>query len=144
MNDELNYVLKFSKLQECKWYNNKIIDNSLYLWYPKNIKFTKNNKYSNKNYSIENCINTNQPKIKFNIKNATKSYDDYLNEINKKYDLQLSKLEQIYINDKDKLNIQIKTLNTKKEKQINSINKLFFIIIIPDTFYTHCFLSSIY
>ena len=123
MNDELNYVLKFSKLQECKWYNNKILDNSLYLWYPKNIKFTKNNKYSNKNYSIENCINTNQPKIKFNIKNATKSYDDYLNEINKKYDLQLSKLEQIYINDKDKLNIQIKTLNTKKEKQINSINK---------------------
>jgi hypothetical protein len=60
MNDELNYVLKFSKVQECKWYNNKIIDNSLHLWYPNNIKFTKNNKYSNKNYKIENCINTNQ------------------------------------------------------------------------------------
>ena len=24
MNDELNYVLKFLNVQECKWYNNKM------------------------------------------------------------------------------------------------------------------------
>jgi hypothetical protein len=60
MNDKLNHVLKFDTVQECKWYNNKCIDNSKHLWYPNNIKFTKNNKYSNKNYNIENCININQ------------------------------------------------------------------------------------
>jgi putative transposase len=124
MNDKLNHVLKFDKARECKWYNNKTIDNSIHLWYPNNIKFTKNNKYSNKNYNIENCININQSKFKFNIKNVSSSYEDSLNEINKKYNLKLSKLEQNYINDKDKLNIQIKTLNTKKEKEINSINKV--------------------
>jgi len=124
MNDELNYVLKFLNVQECKWYNNKIINNALSLWYPNNIKFKKNIKYSNKNYSIENCVNTKQPKINFDIKKISKSQDVSLDEINKKYNLKLSKLEQIYINDKDKLNIQIKTLNTKKEKEINSINKV--------------------
>ena len=124
MNDELNYVLQFLNVQNCEWYNDKIINNSQLLWYPNNTKFIKNIKYSSKNYRIENCINPNQSKIKFNIQKIIKSHNDCLDEINNNYNLKLSKLKKIYNNDKEKLNIQIKTLNTKKEKQINAIDKV--------------------
>lgn len=114
-------------MEKCEWFDKRIEKLSKHLWIPEklsdfgehkfNYEFNKNKLINFKSYSNPNSenskININH-KIKLNIKTK--------DQIDKQFEKRKEKID--LIEDEQKRNIAIKSLETKKQKKIDNIGKI--------------------
>lgn len=133
---------KIKNEQICPWFTNEVKDLSNDIWFadqlnkyksPNFIQNFNNMKQSikpNKEKKRKNLFNfisyENPNKIKIKIDPVSKkesSKINEINEINEKYIKKINKYKSKEIDDK-KMNTYIKTLNTKKEKELKNVGKI--------------------